>query len=152
MDSKSDRRWKLEDQRLRHQDTTSYRSTVARFLRTHKQFLLTGMLLFVLLVLLFGIFSQVPTPVMDTPPSDVTVVNYSTFIEQVKARNMLRVTIQGDEPDRGLGTSSPRRALYGPPRIRSLIPLHPRHHHLRFILPVRCIPAFQQVVPPQIGG
>ena len=97
MDSKSDRRWKLDDQRLRHQDTTSYRSTVARFLRTHKQSLLTGMLLFVLLVLLFGIFSQVPTPAMDTPPSGVTVVDYSTFVEQLKARNMLRVTIQGDE-------------------------------------------------------
>ena len=89
MDSKSDHRWKLEGPWRRHQNTTSYRSAVARFLRTHKQSLLTGMLLFVLLVLLFGIFSQVPTPVMDNPPSGVTVVNYSTFVQQVKARNML---------------------------------------------------------------
>lgn len=97
MDSRSDRRWKLEDQRLRHQDTKSYRSTVARFLRTHKQSLLASMLLFVLLVLLFGIFSQLQAPTTGNPPSGVTVVNYSTFVQQVKARNVRTVTIQGDE-------------------------------------------------------
>jgi ATP-dependent metalloprotease FtsH len=97
MDNKSDRRWKLEDHRLRHQDTRSYGSTVARFLRTHKQSLLTSTLLFVLLVLLFGIFSQVPPPVMDNSPSGVTVVNYSTFVQQVKAGNVHTVTMQGDE-------------------------------------------------------
>ncbi len=97
MDSKSDRRWKLQDPWRRHQDMTSYRSTVARFLRTHKQSLLTGILLFVLLGLLFGIFSQLQVPITDNPPSGVTVVNYSMFVEQVKASNMLTVTIQGDE-------------------------------------------------------
>ena len=97
MDNKSDRRWKLEGSWRRHQNTTSYRSTVARFLRTYKQSLLTGMLLVVLLVLLFGIFSQVPTPIMDTAPSGVTIVDYSQFVEQVKARNMLTVTLLGDE-------------------------------------------------------
>jgi ATP-dependent metalloprotease FtsH len=97
MENKSDRRWKLEDQRLRHQDTTSYRSTVARFLRIHKQSLLTSVLLFVLLVLLFSIFSQVPPPTMDNSPSGVTVLNYSTFVQQVKARNIRTVTIQGDD-------------------------------------------------------
>ncbi len=97
MDSKSDRRWKLEDPWRGHQDTRSYRSTVARFLRTHKQSLLTSMLLFVVLVLLFGIFSQVPPPVTDNSPSGVTVVNYSTFVQQVRAGNVRTVTIQGDE-------------------------------------------------------
>jgi ATP-dependent metalloprotease FtsH len=96
MDNKSGRRWKLEDPWRRHQDTRSYRSTVLKFFREHKQSLLTGMLLFVFLVLLFGILSQLQVPITDNPPSGVTVVNYSTFVEQVKARNMLTVTIQGD--------------------------------------------------------
>ena len=55
------------------------------------------MLLCVLLVLLFGIFSQLPSPVMDNPPSGVTVINYSAFVQQVKARNVRTVTMQGDE-------------------------------------------------------
>ena len=97
MDSKSDRRWKLEAPWRRHQDTRSHRPTGARFLRTHKQSLLASMLLFVLLVLLFGIFSQLPSPVMDNPPSGVTVVNYSTFVQQVKAGNVRTVTMQGDD-------------------------------------------------------
>jgi ATP-dependent Zn protease len=97
MDSKSDRQWKLADPWRRHQDMTSYTSTVARFLRTHKQSLLTGILLFILLGLLFGISSQLQVPITDNPPSGVAVVNYSTFVQQVKAHNMLAVTIQGDE-------------------------------------------------------
>ncbi len=97
MDNKSDHRWKLEDPWRRHQDTKSYRSTVSTFLREHKQSLLTGMLLFVLLVLLFGICSQLRAPITDNPPNGVTVVDYSTFVEQVKARNVRTVTIQGDE-------------------------------------------------------
>ena len=88
MDNKSGRRWKLADPWRRHQDITSYRSAVSKFLREHKQSLLTGMLLFVLLVLLFGIFGQLQVPTTDNPPSGVTVVNYSIFVEQAKARNI----------------------------------------------------------------
>ncbi|HEX6554024.1 MAG TPA: ATP-dependent metallopeptidase FtsH/Yme1/Tma family protein, partial [Ktedonobacteraceae bacterium] len=97
MDNKSDRRWKLENLWHRHQDARSSRSPVAKFLREHKQSLLTGILLFVLLVLLFGIFSQMPAPLTDNPPNGVTVVSYSTFVQRVKAGNIRTVTIQGDE-------------------------------------------------------
>jgi ATP-dependent metalloprotease FtsH len=115
MDSKSDRRWKLEAPWRRHHDTKSYRSTVARFFRTHRQFLLASMLLCVLLVLLFGIFSQLPSPVMDNPPSGVTVVNYGTFVQQVKARNVRTVTMQGDDLTGVLAHPLQRGACVAPP-------------------------------------
>ncbi len=67
MENKNDRQWKLEGLWHRHQDTTSSRSPVATFFREHKQSLLAGMLLCVLLVLLFGIFSQLQISITDTP-------------------------------------------------------------------------------------
>jgi len=92
MENKSGRRWKLEGLWHRRQDTTPSRFPVATFFREHKQTFLAGSLLFVFLVLLFAISSQLRPPVTDNPPPGVTAVSYSTFVEQVKARNMRAVT------------------------------------------------------------
>jgi ATP-dependent Zn protease len=64
-----------------------------------KQLLLTGVLLTALLLLLFGICSQLPAPDL-TPPSrssGLTVIDYSTFIAQVRASNVLMVSLQDQD-------------------------------------------------------
>jgi ATP-dependent metalloprotease FtsH len=97
MENKSDRRFNLEDY-WRHHGVKPYsRKTVSKFLKEHKQFILTCVLLFILLVALVGIFSQLQGPNIDNPPLGVTVVDYNTFVEQVRAGNILKVTIQGNE-------------------------------------------------------
>src|SRR6266516_7199367 len=81
----------------RHKHVESYRRTVSKFLNTHKQALLTSALLIAIVFLLFGIFSQFQAPASNTPPNGVTLVSYSTFVEQVKAGNVIAVTIQGND-------------------------------------------------------
>src|SRR5579885_3536474 len=70
---------------------------ILKFFSTYKQALFAGILLTAILVLLFGVFSQLQPPTTGTPPSGVTAVNYSTFVSQVKAGNVVAVTIRGDE-------------------------------------------------------
>ena len=73
------------------------KTQILKFLSTHKQALFAGILLTALIVLLFGVFSQFQAPATSTAPSGETVVGYSTFISQVKAGNVLAVTIRGDD-------------------------------------------------------
>jgi len=73
------------------------RHTVSKFLKGHKQTILTSVLLFVSFVFLVSVFSQLPAPVTSSPSERVTVVNYLTFVGQVKTGNVRTVTIQGDE-------------------------------------------------------
>jgi ATP-dependent metalloprotease FtsH len=79
----------------RRRGTESYRKRASTFLSQHKRALLTGVLLLSMIVLLFGIFAQLPAPATSTPPSGVTVVSYSAFVGQVKNDNVLAVTFQG---------------------------------------------------------
>ena len=96
MDGKGSRRIKLSERWRRRKTIGSYRRTVVKFLGTHKQSLLTTVLLLVALMLLVGIFSQLQPPQTNTPPNGVTVINYSTLLQQVKSGNVLAVTIQGE--------------------------------------------------------
>src|SRR5258708_3474942 len=73
------------------------KSQILKFLRTYKQAFFAGILLTAILVLLFGVFSQFQAPATSSSPTGETAVNYSTFVSQVKARNVLAVTIRGDE-------------------------------------------------------
>ena len=73
------------------------KSQILKFLGTHKQALFAGILLTAILVLLFGVFSQLQAPATSAPPAGVTAVDYSTFVSQVKAEDVLAVTIRGDE-------------------------------------------------------
>ena len=66
-------------------------------LTTHKQSLLAGILLIGLIMLLFGVFSQFQAPSTSTPPAGVTVVDYSTFLDKVKASDVLAVSLRGND-------------------------------------------------------
>ncbi|HJT55363.1 MAG TPA: ATP-dependent zinc metalloprotease FtsH [Ktedonobacteraceae bacterium] len=80
-------------------------SQIFKFLKTHKQAFFAGILLTAIVMLLFGVFSQFQAPATSVPPGGVTSVDYSTFVSQVKAGNVLAVTIRGDEVN-GLLTRS----------------------------------------------
>jgi hypothetical protein len=97
MDEKHNHRLEIIKDRRQRKDVKSYMHSISSFLHTQKQSLLTGFLLIVAAMLLLGIFSQFQPPRTSLPPDGVTVLDYRTFIEQVKARNVLAVVIQGDE-------------------------------------------------------
>jgi cell division protease FtsH len=97
MDGKGSRRLSSGNDRLRQRNVVEIGKKSAKFLVSHKQLLLAGILLTGLIVLLFGVFSQFQPPSFSTPPSGVTVVDYSTFKEQVRAGNVMAVSIQNNE-------------------------------------------------------
>lgn len=82
---------------------------VWNFVKTHKRNFTTGALLLLLLILLFGVASELQAPATTTP-SNETAINYSAFVQQVKSGNMLAVTIQGNQINgllvKGLATSA----------------------------------------------
>ncbi|HET8910228.1 MAG TPA: ATP-dependent zinc metalloprotease FtsH [Ktedonobacteraceae bacterium] len=83
------------------------RRSILRNLRKHNQAILTGVLLVILAVLLIGVFSTFPAPVENTAPSDVTVVDYSSFTKQVEVGNVLAVTMRGNGVNALLEPSTP---------------------------------------------
>src|SRR5260370_10012668 len=62
-----------------------------------KQPLITGVLLAALLLLLFGIFSQLAAPDPAASARGTTVIDYSAFLAQVRAGNVLVVGLQDQE-------------------------------------------------------
>ncbi len=68
---------------------------------------LTGILCLVGLLLLFGITLRLPAPILHAP-TGTTEENYTAFVNQVKANQILSVTIQGDEI-----TGTPSSSLAG---------------------------------------
>src|ERR1700680_1578513 len=97
MDSKDGRRRASGDADRRHKTGVKNVRTIAHYLKTHIQALLAGGLVIALLVLLFGVFSNFQSPVLNTPPAGEKVITYSSFLAQVKAGNMLGVTIRGND-------------------------------------------------------
>jgi cell division protease FtsH len=70
---------------------------VLTFLKTHKQAIFTGVLLVMVIGLIFGVVSQLQAPSTNTSPNGVTLISYSTFLEQVKTGNVQAVTLQGND-------------------------------------------------------
>jgi ATP-dependent metalloprotease FtsH len=97
MDGKGSRRLSSGNDRQRQRNVVEIGKKCAKFLATHKQSLLAGILLTGLVALLFGVFSQFQVPSISMPPSGVTVVDYSTFKEQVRSGNVLAVSVQKNE-------------------------------------------------------
>src|SRR5437763_16645965 len=97
MDDKVDRRFKLGNRWRQRKDVKTYLQLFTKFLSTHKHSFFASILVLAMIVLLFGIFSFFTAPTTNTAPSGVTVVNYSTFVGQVKAGNVIGVTIRGNE-------------------------------------------------------
>jgi cell division protease FtsH len=63
-----------------------------------KGMLYTGSLLFLVVVLLVIIFSQLKAPVsVSSTPNGVTIIDYNTFVKQVAARNVFAVAIRDNE-------------------------------------------------------
>src|SRR6266581_4305818 len=97
MDGNGDRRMKLKVHWRRPKDVGNYRRSVLKFLSTHKRSLLTSVLLMVIVVLLFSLVSLLKPPSTNTTPGGVTAISYTAFVQQVKAGNVLAVTIQGHD-------------------------------------------------------
>jgi ATP-dependent metalloprotease FtsH len=76
----------------REKGRTAIQRVRTTFIR-QKQLLLTEVLLTALL-LLFGICSRLPAPDLTPSPSSLIVIDYSTFIAQVRADNVLAVSLQ----------------------------------------------------------
>ena len=66
----------------------------SKTLLKQKQTVITAALLAALLLLLFGIFSQLPAPDPTTSERGTTAINYNTFLAQVRAGNVLVVSLQ----------------------------------------------------------
>ncbi len=68
-----------------------------KFLITNRTAINTSILLIVVVGLLFGIFSQLHGPTASSVQSGVTTIDYSSFVQQVKAGDVVAVVIQGNE-------------------------------------------------------
>ena len=66
MDDKVGRRFKLRNRWRKRKDVKTYRQLVTKFLSTHKQSFFASILLLVVIVLLFGIFSFFSAPTTNT--------------------------------------------------------------------------------------
>src|SRR5438270_9041496 len=97
MDDMGSRRRKSEKYGWRHKQVKSYGRTVWKFLTTHRQTLLTSILLLLLVVLLFGLSGQLQAPTSNVVTNGVTAIDYSTFVKQVESGNVIAVTMQGNE-------------------------------------------------------
>ena len=97
MDGKGSRRLSSGNERPRRSNVVEIGKKYAKFLAIHRQSLLAGMLLTGMVILLFGVFSRFQVPSFNTPPSGTTVVDYSTFKEQIRAGNVQAVSIQNNE-------------------------------------------------------
>ena len=96
MKKKSGRRISPENN-WRHRKSKFYHFPYSKVLKEHIQIILASVLLLVMLGLLVSIFTQLQAPDTNSPPPNVSVVDYHAFISQVKANNVLTVTIQGDQ-------------------------------------------------------
>ncbi len=70
---------------------------ILTFCKTHRSALFSGFLLVTIVALLIGIFAQFPGPVTDDVPNGETSINYSAFLGQVNAGNVLAVTLRGSD-------------------------------------------------------
>lgn len=94
MDDKAGRRDEAKVSRRRWKQA---RGKVWNFLKTRRSSLFTGAMLLIMVVLLFGIFSQFQPPSTNTTSNGVTTIDYSTFVQQVKSGNMQAIAIRGSE-------------------------------------------------------
>ena len=97
MDGKGSHRLSSGNDRPRRWNVVEFGKKCTKFLVIHRQSLLAGILLTGMVILLFSVFSRFQVPSFNSPPGGTTVVDYSTFKEQVRAGNVLGVSIQNNE-------------------------------------------------------
>src|SRR5258708_17795247 len=100
MDGKGSRGLSSGNDRQRQHKLLKLGKKCAKYLVTHKQSLLAVILLTGLVVLLFGVFSQLQVPSTNAPPSGTTAVDYSTLVTQVKAGNVVAAFFPRDKRER----------------------------------------------------
>lgn len=119
MDGKGSRGTSSGDGRRRRKIVAYKRRTLTQFVKEHRQAILAGFLVVTLVVLLFGVFSQFQSPTFSSVPGGETSVDYSAFLAQVKANNMLAVTIRGNELQGLLASSLPSAQATESPNQRA---------------------------------
>ncbi|MBO0781221.1 MAG: ATP-dependent zinc metalloprotease FtsH [Ktedonobacteraceae bacterium] len=75
----------------------SYGRSMLKYLQTHKSSFLTGILLLLAVALLFGIFSRLQAPPLNSIPAGETAIDYGTFVRQAEQDHIMAAVIRGDE-------------------------------------------------------
>src|SRR5215475_7157531 len=119
MDDKANRRHRFKKQERRSVDSKNFVRKTYKMIHAHRRACLTGLLCVSLIVLLFGIVAQLPVPIENNAPANVTIVSYSTFIKQIQAGNVEVVVIQGNMVNGLLVTSINDKELSGHPSVPS---------------------------------
>jgi ATP-dependent metalloprotease FtsH len=105
----------------------------------HKQLLLTGVLLTALVLLLFGICSQLPPPDITEQTTGITTIDYSTFLTQIRAGNVLEVSFQDQNMVGTLARPLSSSQVTPPPQTK-LTPLPARSAHGATMTPTTASP------------
>src|SRR5690349_1720894 len=105
MDDKANRQHRFKKQERRSVDSKYFVRKAYKMIQTHRRACLTGFLCVAFIVLLFGIVAQLPVPIENNAPANVTTIDYTTFIKQVQTGNIEAVAIQGDTVNGLLVTS-----------------------------------------------
>jgi cell division protease FtsH len=105
MDDKANRQHQSKKQEKRSVDSKYFVRKVYKMIQTHRRVCLTGLLCVAFIVLLFGIAAQLPAPIENKAPANVKTIDYTALIEQIKARNVEAVAIQGNTVNGLLVTS-----------------------------------------------
>ena len=69
------------------------------YLKRQRSTLVAVFLITAIVVLMFGIASQLPGPSADDTPSGEMAINYSAFLTQIDLNNVLAMSIRGNEVD-----------------------------------------------------
>ena len=70
---------------------------IITFCKTQRSALLSGFFIVAIVALLIGIFAQFQGPTANDAPTGETSINYSVFLNQVNAGNVLAVTVRGSD-------------------------------------------------------
>jgi len=97
MDGKGSRRLSTVNDRPRRRNVADFGKKYARLLVEQRQALIAGILIIGAVLLAFGVFSRIQAPTLSSVPAGATVVNYSTFKEQVSAGNVIGVAMQSNQ-------------------------------------------------------
>ncbi len=97
MDDTGSRRQRAEVRQRRRQMRKKNKTDIWQWARAHKRNILTSVLVLLVVILLFGLASELQGPASTTTPPNVTVITYSAFVKQVETGNVVAVTIQGNQ-------------------------------------------------------
>jgi cell division protease FtsH len=113
MDEKASRRNQFKKRERRSVDSKHLMRRAYKTIQAHRHACLTGLLGVALIVLLYAIAAQLPVPAANNVPANVTTIDYTAFIGQVRAGNVEAVVIQGDAVNGLLLTSIHNKELSG---------------------------------------